>query len=148
MNTMLRRLLTALFFLFLILVIWWLWSMDKDKNIESGEKIDQPVVVDNESEITRQEEPPKIKFKPKKRKLKVPLVEKDLDVEVKADENGVYITKIGDREVEKQISKMPVERLTVKDGIMTFWEVNNETGKLKFQSINLGAYVDQVLEAK
>jgi hypothetical protein len=94
------------------------------------------VVMENGKEKT-------IRFRPQKRKVKIPLNSKNYEVEVSSDESGVLITKIGEKEVNKKVSDKLVEKLTVKDGILSFWEINEEEKSLKYRSINIKAFVER-----
>ncbi len=145
-----KRLLPLLVFLLLIVLILFFWQKQISKNKADKNNLDNINVeksiddINSEKEIVNKDK--KIKFRPSKREVRVPLEKLDLEIEVKSDENGVIITKIGDKEVEKRVSSLPVQRLSVKNGIMTFWEVNEKTQKLKYRSINLSAYVERIEE--
>lgn len=142
-----KRLLAALTFLLLLFLVWFFWSQgNKEKPITEISEVED-TYVDNDSNVVvegSEEAPKTIKFKPQRRDVKISLEKTKEEVEVRSDENGVFITKIGDREVNKQVSSFPVQRLTVRSGVMSFWEVNNETKSLKYRSLNLNALVDRM----
>ncbi len=139
-----KRLLTAFAFLALMLLIWWLWNRDQNKTpvISSDIIASEGIVSDTKATPKK----PKLKFKPQKRQLKVPITQKNIDVEVKSDKNGVVITSLGGKELHKVVTKNPVDRLTVKGSAMTFFEVDPQTGQLTFKSINLEALLASELK--
>jgi len=138
-----KRLLAALSFLLLILLIWVFWQKEgKPVTPTITEDITVEKNIDkNLNETTTNKT---IKFKPEKRQVKVPVEKLGLEIEILSDENGVIITKIGDKEVNKKVSYKPVKRLSVREGIMTFWEVDEASQSLKYRSINLGAFIDRL----
>ncbi len=143
-----KRLLPLLVFLLLVILILFFWQKQISKNnIENKKIINNKNAIEETKEtnkIDNVNKDKKIKFKPQKRQVIIPIEKLDLEIEVKSDENGVIITKIGDKLVDKRVSSAPVQRLSVKNGIMTFWEINEKTQKLKYRSINLGAYIDRL----
>ena len=123
-----KKILTALFFLALILILVWLWKG----------KVAKPVTWDGTQQVV--EAPGSTaRSKPQPRVAEGPAVE------VKSDENGVIITKIGDQKVYKVVSRKPAKRLDVRNGLMTFWEVDEEAGTLKYKTVNVNEFIKKGL---
>lgn len=120
-----KKILTALFFLVLVLLLVWLWKGKVSKPVTWTD--DQPAV--EVSNTTREKPAPRVTAGPA--------------VEVKSDENGVIITKIGDQKVYKVVSRKPVKRLDVRNGLMSFWEVDEEAGTLKYKTVNVNEFMEK-----
>lgn len=132
-----KRLLAALSFLVLLFLIWFFWSMQDLKKIPIEDVSVEAPAEDIEENKT-------LKFKPEKKEVKISLDDSNIDVEVSSDDNGLFITKIDGKKINKRVSDHPVQRLAVHNGIMSFWEINTETESLKYRSLNLNALVDRL----
>jgi|GEM_PF-5082337 len=120
-----RNLIFLVLFLCLIGgLIWWLWSDRGD------EKTLQQVVA--EQQVAPVE-------------TGLPKVDLD-EVEIAYDENGLFITKLYNQDVDLTLSEKPVRNVEVFDGVMTYQEETD--GKWNFRSYNLGQYIEQNLKAE
>lgn len=111
--------------LFLCLIgglIWWLWS-------DRSEEQTLQQVVSQQQAGTERSGVPKV----------------DLDeVEIAYDENGLFITKLYNKDVDLTLSEKPVRNVEVYDGVMTYQEQTD--GNWNFRSYNLGQYIEANLK--
>ena len=136
-----QKFLTVFLFLLLTVAIWFVWKggLTKQYFVTEG-------IVSTETEKT-----PTRKGVRRKEKVSVELPDSEapLEVIVEADENGIFLSKIGDLEVNQRLSDKEIISLDIKNGILKFWEINEETNQLKFKSINLVEFLlrlDQIAE--
>lgn len=142
-----QKILTAFLFLFLAGAIFFLWEEEKVKNFFVSK---QENLVINEKEKVEESESEKVKGIKRKETIaiKLPAVEAPLEVEVVVDEKGIFLSKIGEMEVNQQLTDKEVYSLDIKNGILKFWEIHRDTNNLKFKSINLVEFLIQFEESE
>lgn len=134
-----NKILSVFLFIFLTGALWFLWKGYCIQDFfNSSTEISEEDSAENKKSMV----------KGVRRKetvsVKLPAVEAPLEVEVVADENGVFLNKIGNLEVNQQLSDKEVYSLDIKNGILKFWEIHTETNNLKFKSINLVEFLIQM----
>ncbi len=130
-----QRFFTLVFAVGLVVLLWWIWTGDMETSffIKGIEKpLEEKVVVTKVPErkgIRRTE------------KVLVQTPEKEIKMTVEASENGVFLIEINEKEVSQKISSKEVFSLNIEAGMLSFWEIDPESGSLKFKSINLTEFV-------